>query len=130
VNDARFPREEKLKLRNRISHLFEHGRRFSQGPMQVLWMPSPWPLERGIQVLVGAPKRRFKLAVDRNRVKRLLREAYRLERGNRLEGAEPVIIGFLYQGKMPVQLSALRGHMAEAIMKVAAHSSKGDQSLA
>ncbi|NCZ94971.1 MAG: hypothetical protein EBZ16_05520 [Flavobacteriia bacterium] len=71
VSDTRFPREERLKLRNRIAHLFETGRRFSEGPVQVLWCLSSWPMERSAQVLVGAPKRRFKHAVDRNRFKRL-----------------------------------------------------------
>ncbi len=119
MSDSRFPREERLKLRNRISHLFETGRRFSEGPVHVFWCLSPWPLDRSVQVLVGAPKRRFKHAVDRNRIKRLLRESYRLERQDRLVGCPPILLGFLYHGVIPLDLVTLRGHVATALDRVA-----------
>ena len=119
MSDTRFPREERLKLRNRISHLFETGRRFNEGPVQILWCTSPWPMERSAQVMVGAPKRRFKHAVDRNRFKRLLREAYRLERQNRLDDCPPILLGFLYQGPPRMSLVILQGHIGSALERVA-----------
>ena len=119
MSDTRFPREERLKLRNRISHLFETGRRFNEGPVQILWCTSPWPMERSAQVLVGAPKRRFKHAVDRNRFKRLLREAYRLERQNRLDDCPPILLGFSYQGPPRMSLVILQGHIGSALERVA-----------
>jgi ribonuclease P protein component len=124
VSDTRFPREERLKLRNRIAHLFETGRRFSEGPVQVLWCLSSWPMERSAQVLVGAPKRRFKHAVDRNRFKRLLREAYRLERQDRLASCPPILLGFLYQGAPHMDLATLRSHVAAALGRVSAEAQK------
>jgi ribonuclease P protein component len=119
VSDQRFPREERLKLRNRISELFAQGKRFQQGPISVLWMVSPWPLERGVQVMVGAPKRRFKHAVDRNRIKRLLRESYRLERADHFKSSPPLLLAFLYQGDDRVALNELQRHMSSALSKIA-----------
>ena len=64
-------------------------------------------------------KRRFKHAVDRNRIKRLLRESYRLERLDHFNGKAPLLIAFLYQGEQPVRLEELRQHMAAALGKMA-----------
>jgi len=130
VIDTRFPREERLKLRNRIAYLFEQGRRFSEGPIQIVWAESSWPLERSAQILVGAPKRRFKHAVDRNRFKRLLREAYRLERSDRLQDCPPLLIGFLYQGPAKMDLVQLRGHVADALMRIQKQANKQDKPTA
>jgi ribonuclease P protein component len=85
----------------------------------VLWMVSPWPLERGVQVMVGAPKRRFKHAVDRNRIKRLLRESYRLERADHFKSSPPLLLAFLYQGDDRVALNELQRHMSSALSKIA-----------
>jgi len=61
---------------------------------------------------VAAPKKRFKHAVVRNRVKRLLREAWRMERGTLpdewLAAQRPKLIGLIYTGEAEPTLVALR----------------------
>jgi len=71
-----FPKQEHLKSRKKIQALFQKGEAFSVFPLRLLYLK-----ETGTavppQVGFSVPSRRFKKAVDRNRIKRLLREAYR-----------------------------------------------------
>jgi ribonuclease P protein component len=80
-----FPRKEKLKSRKRIEELFLHGQRFVQFPVRVTYRFFPAGEESSVQVGVTAAKKNFKKAVDRNRIKRLLREAWRLQKQGFLE---------------------------------------------
>ncbi|MDB5253351.1 MAG: rnpA [Flaviaesturariibacter sp.] len=71
-------RDEKLKSRRAIDALFAAKKRFSVYPLQV-WYASRAG-DAGVRIGVTCSKRHFRRAVDRNRVKRLLREAYRLQK--------------------------------------------------
>jgi len=74
-----FKKEEKLKSRKTIEQLFKDGQSFSNFPFRILWKftdASPAPLQTGFAV----GSKHFKKAVDRNRIKRLIREAYRLQK--------------------------------------------------
>jgi ribonuclease P protein component len=111
--DLRFPLEERLKSRTSIGLLFSrNSRSIAESGLRLVWLPSPESLVRGVQVLVAAPKKRFKHAVVRNRVKRLLREAWRMERGTLpdewLAAQSPKLIGLIYTGEAEPTLSGLR----------------------
>lgn len=80
-----FPRKEKLKSRKRIEELFLTGQRFVQFPVRVTYRFTAATEEPLVQVGVTASKKYFKKAVDRNRIKRLLREAYRLQKNGLVE---------------------------------------------
>lgn len=71
-----FPKSEKLCGQTHIDHLYRNGKRFIAWPLRVTYMPT----EDATQVLVWAPKSLFKKAVDRNHLRRLVREAYRLNK--------------------------------------------------
>lgn len=74
----RFPNSEKLKNKKTIDLLFEKGKTVSNFPLKLFYLP----LNEGQyhQVAFAVPKRNFKLAVSRNRIKRQMREAYRLHK--------------------------------------------------
>lgn len=74
-----FPKAERLKSRKQIDLLFADGKAVSVFPVRAIYRFSPSE-ESGVWVGVTASKRYFKKAVDRNRIKRLLREAYRLQK--------------------------------------------------
>ncbi|APD07170.1 ribonuclease P [Flavobacteriaceae bacterium UJ101] len=71
-------KEEKLKSKKSIERLFSEGKSFVQHPIRIVYIKNETSDIN--QVAFSVSKRNFKLAVDRNRVKRLMREAYRLNK--------------------------------------------------
>jgi ribonuclease P protein component len=76
-------KNERLKSRKLIERVFREGKNFALYPYRVYYIngilrpgSSPHPVQFG----VGIGKKNFKKAVDRNRIKRLTREAYRLQK--------------------------------------------------
>lgn len=84
--NARFPKAEHLCSRKLIDRLYTEGHRLMAFPYSVQWLPTGGQGESDTdnttpcQVMIVAPKRKFKHAVDRNRVRRLTRECYRLRK--------------------------------------------------
>lgn len=72
-----FKKEEKLKSRKLIGQLFEEGESISKFPLRIFYLKVEHSSKYSIQATFSAPKKKFKKAVDRNRIKRLMREAYR-----------------------------------------------------
>lgn len=72
---------ERQNKRSVIGKLFESGgKSISAFPLRVVYMPIGKDSEYPVNILVSVPKRLFKRAVKRNRVKRQIREAYRLNK--------------------------------------------------
>ena len=76
------PKVERLYLRSAVSDLFTKGSSFMVFPYRVIYrvLPEADPQVARVAIMTIAPKKRFKHAVDRNHVKRLGREAYRLNK--------------------------------------------------
>ncbi|BFP41141.1 hypothetical protein FGF1_19860 [Flavobacteriaceae bacterium GF1] len=95
-----FPKKERLKSKKLLEQLFLKGSAISAFPLKLLYLKTPLPDDVPFQVTVVAPKRNFKSAVKRNRIKRLLKEAYRLNKPsffNNTKGQYALVI--LYLGK-------------------------------
>jgi ribonuclease P protein component len=73
-----FPKEEKLKSRKTIELLFLKGKSLKKFPVRLNFLPLNESLVSQAGFVV--PKKNFKSAVDRNRIKRQLKEAYRLHK--------------------------------------------------
>lgn len=74
-----FPKSEKLCSDKLIERLFSQGNReIGTFPVRLVYLPVSTEELTGINVMVSVSKRHFKRAVKRNRVKRQLREYYRL----------------------------------------------------
>lgn len=71
-------REERLKSSKTIQDIFNKRCSVSKFPMRMLWTETP--MAKCCTVAVSVSKKHFKHAVDRNRIKRLLREVYRTSR--------------------------------------------------
>jgi len=71
-------KSQKLKSRKAIAQLFIEGKSVKSFPIKMIFLPVEKDREQITKVSFSVPKRNFKLAVHRNKIKRLLREAYRL----------------------------------------------------
>ncbi|WP_288374145.1 ribonuclease P protein component [Chryseobacterium culicis] len=81
MQNSQYSRAEKLKKNTEISLLFEKGKWRTSGNLRIIILKdkSTLPVESG-RFGVSVSKRYFKRAVHRNRIKRLLRESYRLNK--------------------------------------------------
>lgn len=77
-----FSKKQRLSGKKAIEGLFDKGKSFSISPFRVVWLPEN--KSAVLQAGVGVSSRYFKKAVDRNRIKRLMKEAWRLQK-SRLE---------------------------------------------
>jgi ribonuclease P protein component len=94
-----FPSAEKLKSKILIDELFKKGSSFFIYPFKCWHYPSGQP-DANPLLLVGAQKKSFKKAVDRNYIKRCMREAYRLHhRRQALSYAKGYAMAIVYVGK-------------------------------
>ena len=95
-----FNKKEKLKSEKLITQLFAEGQSVAVYPLRLVYLPTNFDDGVRIKAGVSVSKRHFKNAVDRNRIKRLIREAYRLQKPdffNNFSGSYAFMI--LYIGK-------------------------------
>lgn len=116
-----FPKSEKLCGQLRIAALYKSGRRFVAFPMRVSFLATEGVGEPP-KVLIWAPKSLFKHAVDRNHLRRLMREAYRLNNQPLLDFCEErgisLQLAFNYLDKEKRTQDEISAAMQKAIRKL------------
>ena len=75
-----FKKEERLCNKRLLEQLFHKGSSFLCYPFRVSWLAANEPLPAAVQVVFPVAKKRYKRAVDRNLIRRRIREAYRLHK--------------------------------------------------
>jgi ribonuclease P protein component len=99
-----FKKEERLCNKRLIDSLFHSGSSFLCYPFKVSWLVAPEGQLVTAQVLFAVAKKRYKHAVDRNLIKRRMREAYRMAKQEHLYNHliavnNPIILSIGYIGK-------------------------------
>ena len=112
-------KSERLDRKKVIEKMFACGSRsFSVFPLRVVYLPVE-ELEAPVSILVSVSKRRFKRAVKRNRVKRQIREAYRMNKHGLLavltEKKCRLAVAFIYLSDQLVDSSVIEDRMKTAL---------------
>ena len=113
---------ERLDKKKIIEKMFAGGSRsFSVFPLHVVYLPVE-ELEADASILISVSKRRFKRAVKRNRVKRQIREAYRVNKHELLnilvERKCRLAIAFIYLSDQLVESSIIEDRMRIALVRI------------
>ena len=117
-----FPKEEHLCRKKLIEELFsKQGSSFGVYPLRIVWIKTAGPTTVPPQVLISVSKRTFKRAVDRNRLKRLVREAYRLNKYRLLEqpgGHQVSLLGIIFTGKEKSEYALVEKKLISALLRL------------
>jgi ribonuclease P protein component len=103
-----YPKAEKLKSQKQIEFLFSEGKSVAVYPLRMVFVKITDSAEHEIKIGVSASKKNFKLATQRNRIKRLLREAYRLNKSilrDEINGSYVMML--MYLSKEEISFSEL-----------------------
>ena len=117
-------KDERLKSRKQIEKLFAEGKSFVVNPFRIyFFVHEPSTIDHGLQFGVGVSNKNFKKAVDRNRIKRLTREVWRLQKNELKElvktQSKQLNVFFIYTGKELPDFTTVKDKVAVALKKLA-----------
>ncbi len=116
--NQKYQNKEKLKSKKLLDELFLNGKKLNSYPIKLVYKQINFEDDCNYKIGVSVPKRNFKKAVDRNRIKRLLREAYRLNK-NLIYNKEnkKYVCMLIYIGKDKVEFQELSGKIKKLFNK-------------
>jgi len=108
--------------------LFQKGSSAVCFPLKLIWLETDTEYVNPCQVMFVAPKRTFKRAHDRNKLKRRMREAYRLNKASFYELAssknKKIILSFLFIGKKIEEYKDIEKAVLAHLKKIETHLMK------
>ena len=126
-----FNKEERLCSRKHLDLLFKNGSSFLLYPLRISYLYIDDQQEYPVQVVINVPKKRYKHAVDRNLLKRRIREAYRLHKQDQLydQLSQPglLLLSLQFVGKQKYEFSFIEKRLTAVLKKLVANL-KNDQS--
>lgn len=115
-----FTKAERLSGKTALDKLFDTGKSFNSFPFKIIWLEVPeGPVP--VQTVISVPKRLFKKAVDRNRIKRLIREGYRKNKAivyNKLNNKKIHLL-FIYTAKTIIEYKEMEQKIITALQHLA-----------
>lgn len=110
--DQSYKKIEKLKGQKLIEKLFSEGKSVAVYPLRMVYLKTHFDDPVKIKAGVSVSKRNFKKAVDRNRIKRLMREAYRLNKSKHFNNIpDQYAFMILYIGKTKTDFTTVSKKM-------------------
>ncbi len=115
-----FQKNERLCSKKIIDKLFAEGKSVFVYPVKIVYLETPFPLKNQVQAAFTVGKRNFKRAVQRNLIKRRMREAYRLNKHNLYNeiGEKQMAVFFIYTGKTISEYKQIETAIKKGIKKL------------
>lgn len=119
-----FSKKEKLKSRKAIQQLFQARQSIHVFPLRLIYLQLETALSHApAQFAVSVPKRAFPKAVQRNRIKRIIREVYRLNKATVYQVLEEETgqygLMFIYSGKREPAFAEVEKALKKILKKLA-----------
>lgn len=119
-----FGKPERLCSKKQIKELFNRGSSFYVYPFKVIYLPNSDQSNTNSQILISVPKRNFKKAVDRNKIKRRVKEAYRLNKQHFTSIAEnPLLIAYIYTAKESLDYQRIQEKLKDTLQRLSSETS-------
>ena len=115
-----FGKDEKLCSPTEITDLFSKGKQLFKHPIKLLWLTVESANGQNARVIITVSKRNFKHAVQRNRIKRLLRECYRKNKHliTSFPANQQLLIGLIFIGKQIPNFNVLEPIIIELLQRL------------
>lgn len=122
---AMFQKRERIVSRKLMDELFggDHSHAVVAFPLKAVYMVKEHPDGHApVEVLISVPKKHFKHAVDRNRVKRQVREAYRKQKQlliNGLGSEKKLAVAFIWMSDQKITSEEVDGRIKNILTRIA-----------
>jgi len=124
-----FTKLEKLTSKKTIESLFDLGTSFAIAPLRVIWLKKELKTPYPAQVLIVVPKKNVARAVDRNLIKRRLREAYRKNKELLYDflskDGKQYALAIVFTGTAPVSYEELEGKIILSLQRLVKENEEG-----
>lgn len=126
-----FKKQERLSGEKRVDSLFEKGHSFIAYPLRVVYAVTDITRSCPAAILVSVPKKKMKRAVQRNRIKRLVRESYRLNKSTLLSKLNnkgvAIDIAFIYLKEELSDFKLIQKAMQKALLQIGENLKPDDE---
>lgn len=126
-----FKKQQRVTGAKRVDAIFALGTSFISYPLRIVYLQHEQSPINKCSILVSVPKKRIKKAPHRNRIKRLIRESYRLNKGliTKIDmDTKSLDVAFIYVKDTASDFSDIEKAMQKALNKIAYHITKTEKS--
>lgn len=118
--DLSFRKNERLCSKKIIDKLFAQGKSVFVFPVKIVYLETELSSEYPVQAAFSVGKRNFKRAVQRNLIKRRMREAYRLNKSKFYDetGEKQVAVFFIFTGKTISEYTQIETAIKKGMKKI------------